>query len=137
MFTKLLTAIFGTSAEREVKRLIPACEAVRARERRVSAMGNAELRAQTGIFKERLERGESLDSLLPEAFAVAREAAKRVAGLRPFDVQIIGGTVLHRGGIAEMVTGEGKTLVAILPVYLNALTGRGVHLVTVNDYLAR
>ncbi|HOH49300.1 MAG TPA: preprotein translocase subunit SecA [Candidatus Hydrogenedentes bacterium] len=137
MITRLLTALFGTSAERDLRRMMPLCDAVRGHGRRVSALTDTALRAQTGVFKERLDRGEPLDDLLPEAFAVAREAAKRVAGLRPFDVQIIGGVVLHRGGIAEMVTGEGKTLVAILPVYLNALTGRGVHVVTVNDYLAR
>ncbi|NLV41355.1 MAG: preprotein translocase subunit SecA [Candidatus Hydrogenedentes bacterium] len=137
MITRLLTALFGTSAERDLRRLSPLCDAVREHGRRVSALTDTALRAQTGVFKERLDRGAPLDDLLPEAFAVAREAAKRVAGLRPFDVQIIGGIVLHRGGIAEMVTGEGKTLVAILPVYLNALAGRGVHVVTVNDYLAR
>ena len=137
MITRLLTALFGTSAERDLRRLMPLCDAVRRHGRRVSALTDTALRAQTGAFKERLDQGAPLDDLLPEAFAVAREAAKRVAGLRPFDVQIIGGIVLHRGGIAEMVTGEGKTLVAILPVYLNALTGRGVHVVTVNDYLAR
>jgi len=134
---KVLTAIFGTGAEREVKRLMPLLEAVRSHEPRVSAMTNDELRSQTGVFKERLAQGATLDDLLPEAFAVCREAAKRVVGMRPFDVQVIGGIVLHQGNIAEMVTGEGKTLVATMPVYLNALTGRGVHLVTVNDYLAR
>jgi preprotein translocase subunit SecA len=137
LLAKVLAKVFGTAKDREVTRLMPLIDAVRAQERRVQAMNNQELRAQTGIFKGRLHRGESLDDLLPEAFAVAREASKRVAGMRPFDVQIIGGIVLHQGNIAEMVTGEGKTLVAVLPVYLNALTGKGVHLVTVNDYLAR
>lgn len=133
----LLKKWFGTSLERDIKKLAPLLEQVNACERRCSTMSNDALRAQTGLFKVRLAGGESLDSLLPEAFAVAREAAKRVVGLRPFDVQVLGGIVLHRGGIAEMVTGEGKTLVAVLPCYLNALTGDGVHMVTVNDYLAR
>jgi len=137
VITKLLTSIFGTSAEREVRRLLPLLETVRGYESRYAAMTNDALRACTGDFKERLSRGATLEELLPEAFAVCREVAKRVVGLRPFDVQIIGGIVLHEGKIAEMVTGEGKTLVATLPVYLNALTGRGVHIVTVNDYLAR
>ena len=137
MLNTLLTKVFGTSRERDIKRFAPIIEAVRSHGPRFRALSDRELRAQTGIFKQRLAEGETLDDLLPEAFAVAREAAKRVAGLRPFDVQIIGGHVLHSGDIAEMVTGEGKTLVAILPVYLNALTGRGVHVVTVNDYLAR
>ena len=137
LVTAGLTAIFGTEKDREVKKFLPVVDAVRAQEARMAAMTDAELRSQTGFFKERLAAGETLDDLLPEAFAAAREAAKRVAGMRPFDVQIIGGTTLHRGNIAEMTTGEGKTLVAILPVYLNALTGRGVHVVTVNDYLAQ
>jgi len=137
VFQQILTALFGTEKDREVKRFLPVVAEVNALEARMTAMADTELRAQTGIFKGRLAGGESLDDLLPEAFAVAREAAKRVGGLRPFDVQIIGGTTLHRGNIAEMTTGEGKTLVAILPVYLNALTGHGVHVVTVNDYLAQ
>ncbi|GLT71962.1 hypothetical protein SLA2020_439420 [Shorea laevis] len=106
-------------------------------EAEMSALSDSELRDKTSLLKERAQQGESLDSLLPEAFAVVREASKRVLGLRPFDVQLIGGMVLHKGEIAEMRTGEGKTLVAILPAYLNALTGKGVHVVTVNDYLAR
>ncbi len=137
MLNTLLKKVLGTSKERDIRRYAPLIKAVRDQGRRVRAMSDHELRAQTGIFKQRLAEGATLDDLLPEAFAVAREAAKRVAGLRLFDVQIIGGHVLHNGNIAEMVTGEGKTLVAILPVYLNALTGRGVHVVTVNDYLAR
>ncbi len=137
MFTDFLKKIFGTSTERDIKRLLPLVEATRSHERAISAMSNDRLRAQTGLFKERLDQGATLDDLLPEAFATAREASKRVAGLRPFDVQVIGGVLLHRGGIAEMVTGEGKTLVAVLPCYLNALTGLGMHVVTVNDYLAR
>ena len=100
-------------------------------------LSDKELRGKTDEFKKRLEKGETLDDLLPEAFAVVREAAKRVLGMRHFDVQLIGGIILHQGRIAEMKTGEGKTLVATLPVYLNALTGKGVHVVTVNDYLAK
>ena len=134
---KLKCKNFRTSAERDIKKLLPLLHQVNAHERRISAMSNDQLRGQTALFRERLGQGASLDELLPEAFAVAREASKRVAGLRPFDVQVMGGIVLHHGGIAEMVTGEGKTLVAVLPCYLNALTGRGVHMVTVNDYLAR
>ena len=137
MFSTILQKVFGTSAERDIKKLQPLLEQVNAHERRISAMSNDHLRGQTAVFREKLEQGASVDELLPEAFAVAREASKRVVGLRPFDVQVMGGIVLHRGGIAEMVTGEGKTLVAVLPCYLNALTGHGVHMVTVNDYLAR
>lgn len=137
IFTAILTAFFGTEKDREVKKFQPVIDAVLAQEARMTSLTDAQLRAQTATFKARLAAGETLDDLLPEAFATAREAAKRVAGMRPFDVQIIGGTTLHRGNIAEMTTGEGKTLVAILPVYLNALTGKGVHVVTVNDYLAQ
>jgi preprotein translocase subunit SecA len=137
LLSKFLTSIFGSGAAREFKRLSPIAVAVRGHEPRMVAMTNDELRRQTGLFKQRLARGESLDDLLPEAFAVVREASKRVAGMRPFDVQCIGGYVLHRGEIVEMVTGEGKTLAAVLPAYLNALPGKGVHIVTVNDYLAR
>ena len=137
MFGKLIRAIFGTSTERKVKELIPIVEAVRDHEQRYVEMDNATLRAQTAVFKDKLAQGASLDDILPEAFAAVCEASKRVSGMRPFDVQIMGGVVLHRGDIAEMVTGEGKTLVATMPMYLNALTGRGVHLVTVNDFLAR
>ena len=137
MLDNLLKTFFGTNKERQVKRLQPLVDAVRSHERTVSAMTNDRLRAQTGAFKERLAQGATLDDLLPEAFAVCCEASKRVTGMRPFDVQIVGGIVLHQGAIAEMVTGEGKTLVATLPCYLNALEGKGVHVVTVNDYLAR
>ncbi len=133
----ILQRIFGTSKDREIKRLTPVLNAVSAQEKVCSALTNAELRAKTGEFKGRLAKDESLDDLLPEAFAVVREAAKRVTGMRPFDVQVLGGIVLHHGAIAEMLTGEGKTLVATMPLYLNALTGRGAHLITVNDYLAR
>jgi preprotein translocase subunit SecA len=133
----ILKSIFGTSKERQIKRLLPLLKEVRALESSCVAMSNDALRSQTSRLKERLDQGETIDDILPEAFAVCCEAAKRVTGMRPFDVQIIGGIVLHQGCIAEMVTGEGKTLVATLPVYLNALTGAGVHIVTVNDYLAR
>ena len=137
LLNRILSGIFGTSKERDIRRLLPLLEAVRSHERALSVLTNDQLRSRTGAFKERLAQGASLDDLLPEAFAVCREGAKRVVGQRHFDVQILGGIVLHQGKIAEMVTGEGKTLVATLPVYLNALAGRGVHVVTVNDYLAR
>ena len=164
MLNSILQSFFGTSSERAVKRMYPILDAVHSYEEACARMTNDELRGHTARFKERLaaaaetfkkehggedvDREEfdkdllerlngELDAMLPEAFAVVREACKRVVGMRPFDVQVIGGIVLHEGNIAEMVTGEGKTLVATMPVYLNALTGRGVHLVTVNDYLAR
>src|SRR5579864_7899383 len=123
--------------EREVSRLQRTVERVNALEPQIAALSDEELAAKTPEFKERFEQGETLDALLPEAFAVVREAAKRTLGMRHFDVQLMGGQVLHEGKVAEMKTGEGKTLVATLPVYLNALAGEGVHLVTVNDYLAR
>ena len=132
-----LTRIFGTQHEREVKKLQPLVEVINKQEAALQKLSDSELKAHTPLFREKLERGQSPDELLPSAFAVCREAARRVLGLRHYDVQLIGGVVLHRGQIAEMKTGEGKTLVATLPVYLNALTGRGVHVVTVNDYLAR
>ena len=134
---ELLKKIFGTKNERILKELSVIVAEINALEPRISAMTDAELRAQTDIFKERLSKGETLDDILPEAFAVVREVAKRKVGMRPFDVQLIGGIVLHQGKIAEMKTGEGKTLAATMPLYLNALLGRGCHLVTVNDYLAR
>src|SRR5436309_1063445 len=137
MIDAILRKIFGTKHERDVKRMMPMVEATNALEPSVQALGDAELRAKTDEFRKRLEAGESVDALLPEAFAVARDAARRTVGMRPFDVQLIGGMVLHEGKIAEMATGEGKTLVATLPAYLNGLTGRGVHIVTVNDYLAK
>jgi preprotein translocase subunit SecA len=137
MFVYLAKKIFGTRNDRVLKSLKAAILKINDLERRYQPMGDDELRAQTGLFKERLAQGESLDDLLPEAFAVVREASKRVLGMRHFDVQLIGGAILHRNMIAEMRTGEGKTLVATLPSYLNALTGKGVHVVTVNDYLAR
>ena len=133
----LFTKLFGTRSEREVKKLEPQVEAVMALEEPYKKLTDQELRAKTQEFKDRYAVGEPLDDLLPEAFAVCREAADRVLGMRPYRVQVVGGIVLHQGRIAEMKTGEGKTLVAILPAYLNALTGRGVHIVTVNDYLAK
>src|SRR5881398_2122112 len=137
MIDAILRKIFGTKHERDVKRMMPAVEATNALEPSVQALGDAELRAKTDELRKRLDAGASVDELLPEAFAVAREAARRTVGMRPFDVQLIGGMVLHEGKIAEMATGEGKTLVATLPAYLNGLTGRGVHIVTVNYYLAK
>ena len=133
----LFDKLFGTRSQREIKKLQPTLDKVLALEESYKALSEEELRGKTGEFKGRLEKGETLDDLLPEAFAAIREAADRVLGLRPYPVQILGGIVLHQGRIAEMKTGEGKTLVAILPCYLNALNGRGVHVVTVNDYLAK
>ncbi len=133
----LFTKLFGSYSDRELKRIMPIAKAVEDREELMAALSDEELRAKTGELKQRLAAGETLDDILPDAFAVAREAAWRVLGMKPFPVQIIGGIVLHQGRIAEMKTGEGKTLVAVLPAYLNALSGEGVHIVTVNDYLAR
>ena len=137
MIGNLLKKIVGTKNERELKRIQPVIETVNSLEEEIKHCTDDELRAKTPYFKERLGRGEDLDSILPEAFAVVRETARRMINMRHFDVQLIGGVVLHEGKIAEMATGEGKTLVATLPVYLNSLTGLGVHVVTVNDYLAR
>src|SRR5881396_2957968 len=137
MIDVVLRKIFGTKHERDVKRIMPTVVASNAFEPSVRALGDAELQAKTDEFRKRLEAGEPLDELLPEAFAVCREAARRTVGMRHFDVQLMGGIVLHQGTIAEMATGEGKTLVATLPAYLNALPGLGTHIVTVNDYLAR
>ena len=133
----LFTKMFGTRSEREVKKLNATVERVMALEPSYQALSDEALRGKTQEFKTRLAGGETLDELLPEAFATVREAASRVLGMRPYRVQVVGGIVLHQGRIAEMKTGEGKTLVAILPAYLNALTGQGVHIVTVNDYLAK
>jgi preprotein translocase subunit SecA len=133
----LLKRVIGTENERELKKLRPLVSSVNELENDMRARSDDELKTMTGVFRERLGQGESLDDILPEAFAVVREVARRVLDMRHFDVQIIGGIVLHQGKIAEMATGEGKTLVATLPAYLNALTGRGVHIVTVNDYLAK
>jgi preprotein translocase subunit SecA len=137
MLTAIGKAIFGTHSDRYIKTLRSTLQRVNDLEKTVEAMDNATLAASTGRFRERLANGEPLDDILPEAFATVREASKRTLGMRPFDVQILGGLVLHSGKIAEMKTGEGKTLVATLPLYTNALEGKGVHLVTVNDYLAR
>ena len=129
--------IFKTYSEKEVKRVMPLVEKINGLEEEISKLSDSELRAKTDYFKEQLKNGKTLDDILPEAFAVVREASKRVLGMRHFDVQLIGGIILHQGRIAEMKTGEGKTLVATLPVYLNALEGKGVHVITVNDYLAK
>ncbi|TLP60140.1 MULTISPECIES: preprotein translocase subunit SecA [Pseudomonas] len=137
MFAPLLKKLFGSKNEREIKRMLKTVNTVNAFEEKMVALSDEQLRGKTAEFKERLAKGETLDQLLPEAFAVAREAGKRVMGMRHFDVQLIGGMTLHEGMIAEMRTGEGKTLVGTLAVYLNALSGKGVHVVTVNDYLAR
>ncbi|MBC3374060.1 preprotein translocase subunit SecA [Pseudomonas sp. SWRI92] len=137
MFAPLLKKLFGSKNEREVKRMLKTVQIVNAFEEQMVALSDDQLRAKTAELKDRFAKGETLDQLLPEAFAVCREAGKRVMGMRHFDVQLIGGMTLHEGKIAEMRTGEGKTLVATLAVYLNALSGKGVHVVTVNDYLAR
>jgi preprotein translocase subunit SecA len=137
MLGQLLTKVIGTQNDRELKRLRPRVAAISELEPRIQALGDADLRARTAEFRQRLANGEPLDALLHEAFAVVREAGRRTLNMRHYDVQLIGGMVLHQGAIAEMKTGEGKTLVATLPAYLNALEGKGVHVVTVNDYLAR
>src|SRR3954449_5097459 len=134
---KALAKVFGTANERELKRLWPVVADINALEAQIQPLSDEQLRARTAAFRERFAKGETLDALLPEAFAVVREAGRRTLNMRHFDVQLIGGMVLHRGKIAEMKTGEGKTLVATLPAYLNALEGKGVHVITVNDYLAR
>ena len=133
----LITKIFGTRSQREIKKIQPMVDKILGMEEAYKALPEEALKAKTQELKDRLNQGETLDSLLPEAFAAIREAADRVLGMRPFPVQLMGGIILHQGRIAEMKTGEGKTLVAILPAYLNALTDRGVHIVTVNDYLAK
>ncbi len=133
----LITKIFGTYSDRELKQIYPIVDKIEAMEPEYKAMTDAQLTAKTAEFKSRLAAGETLDSILPEAFATVREASVRVLGQRAFRVQLVGGIVLHQGRIAEMKTGEGKTLTATLPAYLNALTGKGVHIVTVNDYLAK
>ena len=133
----LFTKIFGTRSQREIRQIQPTVDKILGMEDAYKHLSEADLKAKTAEFKDRLAKGESLDDLLPEAFATVREAADRVLGLRPYPVQLMGGIILHQGRIAEMKTGEGKTLVATLPAYLNALTGRGVHIVTVNDYLAK
>ena len=137
MFSSVMTKVFGSKNKRELKRMGKVVARINALEESISALDDQALKAKTSEFKERIQKGETLDKILPEAFAVAREASKRVLGMRHFDVQLIGGMTLHEGRIAEMRTGEGKTLVATLPCYLNALEGKGVHVVTVNDYLAK
>src|SRR6478752_4598378 len=137
MTTGFLQKIFGSRNQRLVKQYQKTVAAINALEPQIEQLTDDQLRAKTDEFRQRVASGESLDKLLPEAFAVCREASKRALKMRHFDVQLIGGMVLHYGKIAEMGTGEGKTLMATLPVYLNALSGKGVHVVTVNDYLAR
>ena len=136
-FERGITSLFGSANARHLKKLNPKVAAINALEPRYEAMSNDELLAQTEEFRKRIDAGETLDDLLVEAFAVCREGGKRFLGMRHYDVQLMGGMILHGGSIAEMVTGEGKTLVATLPAYLNAIEGKGVHVVTVNDYLAR
>ena len=133
----LFTKLFGTRSDREIKKIQPTVDKILALENEYKNLSEDALKGKTLEFKDRLAAGETLDDILPEAFAAIREAADRVLGMRPYPVQLIGGIILHQGRIAEMKTGEGKTLVAILPCYLNALTGRGVHVVTVNEYLAK
>ena len=133
----IITKLFGSRSSREVKKIMPLVEKIEAMEESYQRLSDEELKAKTPEFKNRLAAGETLDDILPEAFATVREAAGRVLGMRHYPVQLIGGVVLHQGRIAEMKTGEGKTLVATLPAYLNALNGQGVHIVTVNDYLAK
>src|SRR5215467_1004507 len=137
MIDALLAKVFGTKNEREVKAMLPIVTAIGGLEPAMQSLSDIDLAAKTIEFKEKLAQGAALDDLLIEAFAVVREAGRRVLNMRHFDVQLIGGIVLHRGKISEMKTGEGKTLVATLPSYLNALEGKGVHVVTVNDYLAK
>lgn len=137
MITNLIEKVIGTKSERQLKKLYPIVQKINELEKTISPLSDEQLKNKTQEFKDRLAKGQTLDDILPEAFAVVREAAKRVLGLRHYDVQLLGGMVLHQGKIAEMRTGEGKTLVATLPSYLNALTGKGVHVVTVNDYLAK
>src|SRR5262249_30200018 len=137
MLDTLLAKVVGTQNERELKRLRPVVAQVNAFEPTTKGLSDEQLRQKTAELRERFKNGETLDDLLPEAFAVVREAGRRVLNMRHFDVQLIGGAVLHQGKNAELKPGEGKTLVATLPAYLNALEGKGVHVVTVNDYLAR
>ena len=137
MLKYIARKVFGTRSEKILKSLNPVLNKINNFEKEISALSNDELKAKTKEFKDRLKNGQALDDIIVEAFAVVRETAKRVLGERHYDVQILGGLVLHKGMITEMKTGEGKTLVSSLPVYLNALTGKGVHVVTVNDYLAK
>src|SRR5689334_6297896 len=137
MIDAVLAKIFGTANEREIKATQPLIASINALEPELQQLSDAELAARTAEFKQQISNGATLDDILAPAFATVREAGRRMLNMRHFDVQLIGGVILHRGKIAEMKTGEGKTLVATLPVYLNALEGKGVHLVTVNDYLAK
>src|SRR5579884_2202157 len=137
MLDKALAKVFGTRNDREIKRMAPLIQHIGSLEPELQQLSDQELAARTQDFKQRLAQGATLDDILPDVFATVREVGRRVLNMRHFDVQLIGGKVLHNGRIAEMKTGEGKTLVATLPVYLNALEGKGVHVVTVNDYLAR
>lgn len=137
MIQKVLKVLFGSKYERDLKRLIPIVQKINEWEESIHSLSDSELTAQTQKFRERLSKGETLDDILPEAFATVRETSLRKLGMRHFDVQMMGGIALHWGNIAEMKTGEGKTLTSTLAVYLNALAGKGVHVVTVNDYLAR
>src|SRR5829696_5196727 len=136
MLTWVAKKVFGTSNERAIRRMRPMVAAINELEPKIKGMSDAELKAKTAEFKEKLDNGATLEDILAEAFAVCREAGKRSLKMRHYDVQLMGGMVLHQGRIAEMKTGEGKTLVATLPIYLNAISGKGVHVVTVNDYLA-
>ena len=133
----LINAVFGTYSERQIKKIMPIVNEIESLSPKYAQMSDGELRAQTDVLRSRLSSGQTLDDILPDAFALVREADARVLGKRPFKVQLMGGIILHQGRIAEMKTGEGKTLVATLPAYLNALNGKGVHIVTVNEYLAR
>jgi len=135
--SKLSDKLFGTHSEREVKRILPIVSKIESMRDAMQALSDEELRGKTQEFKDRLAKGETLDDVLPEAYAAVREAARRTLKMEPYHVQLIGAVILHQGRIAEMKTGEGKTLVETMPVYLNALEGKGVHVVTVNDYLAK
>ncbi|NUM42753.1 MAG: preprotein translocase subunit SecA, partial [Leptospiraceae bacterium] len=137
MIQKTLNLIFGSKYERDLKKLIPVVEKINILEEKISNLSDLELKNQTHVLKEMLAKGDTLDDILPEAFATVRETAKRTLGLRHYDVQMMGATALHQGNIAEMKTGEGKTLTSTLAIYLNSLAGKGVHVVTVNDYLAK
>ncbi|MDH5769442.1 MAG: preprotein translocase subunit SecA, partial [Nitrospirota bacterium] len=137
MFGTLLRTVFGTKNEREIKRLLPLVEHVNSLEAEITSLSDTQIKEKNEEFKKRLEAGETLEDILPQSFAVIREVSRRILKMRHFDVQILGGIVLHEGKISEMKTGEGKTLVATLPVCLNALEGKGVHVITVNDYLAK
>ena len=132
----IIEKLFGSYSEKEIKRIMPLVDKIESLEEEMKKLSDEELKNKTEEFKERLQKGETLDDILPEAFAVVREASNRVLGMKHFRVQLIGGIILHQGRIAEMKTGEGKTLVVTLPAYLNALSGKGVHIITVNDYLA-